>query len=58
MGIFVFEPRINLVIAWLVYCAVCTVAAFVANWVARFIIAKYRRMRRLKRLKGVRYVQG
>ena len=56
MSIFVFEPRVNLVIAWLCYCAIYAVAAFAVSWVARFIVAKYRRVRRLKRLKGVRYV--
>ena len=55
-SIFMFEPRINLVIAWFCYCAVCAVAAFIGSWVARFVVAKYRRMRRLKRLKEVNYV--
>lgn len=57
MSIFMFEPRINLVIAWLCFCAVCILAGFVGNWLARFAIDRYRRRRRLKRLqKEVRYV--
>lgn len=57
MNIFVFEPRINLVIAALCFAAVWLVSGFVLWWMAKLVSAKIARRRRLKRLqKEVRYV--
>ena len=57
MNIFVFEPRINLVIAALIFYAIFLAFGLTLTWVGKFIGAKIARRRRLKRLqKEVRYV--
>ena len=56
MNIFIFEPRINLVIALLCFCAMAVLVGAIICWVTKFVGAKIARKRRLKKLREVRYV--